>query len=422
MKKRVLVINCGMMVSTYINVALKNNSEYEIWGASTYKNHGFYTYKNYIDDIPNMSESNFIEVLNQKIKEYNFKFIIAPHEDLILFLQENKEKINATIVSSNYDTALLCRYKSKTYEKLKNYDFIPKIYKKEEIKEFPVFIKKDNDQGSRHAYKIDNSKEFELHADEPDMIICEYLPGEELTVDCFTDKNRRLLFCNPRVADRIVAGIYAHTRRTKLTDEIKKIAETLNREINFRGTWFFQIKKDINGKFKLLEISSRLPSSFSLSRCLDVNLPLMALKDFDGQDVSFTFNDVNIEMDQQFFGRYSLDINYNKIYVDFETCFYDKIDTFFMMYLYQCVNKKIKINLLTQNKNIALRYLDNNKISRNLFDEIIEVDRNNIKDVLKNNTILLSNDDELKNIIRQNINGYNCFSNNILESLIDWRE
>ena len=172
----------------------------------------------------------------------------------------------------------------------------------------------------------------------------------------------------------------------------------------------------------MLEISSRLPSSFSLSRCLDVNLPLMALKDFDGQDVSFTFNDVNIEMDQQFFGRYSLDINYNKIYVDFETCFYDKIDTFFMMYLYQCVNKKIKINLLTQNKNIALRYLDNNKISRNLFDEIIEVDRNNIKDVLKNNTILLSNDDELKNIIRQNINGYNCFSNNILESLIDWRE
>jgi len=40
--------------------------------------------------------------------------------------------------------------------------------------------------------------------------------------------------------------------------------------------------------------------------CLDVNLPLMAVKDFDGQDVEITFNDVSIEADKQFFGKYSL--------------------------------------------------------------------------------------------------------------------
>ena len=57
-----------------------------------------------------------------------------------------------------------------------------------------------------------------------DMIICEYLPGEEVTIDCFTDKNRKLLFCNPRAADRILAGIDVHARRIALTDEIKYIA------------------------------------------------------------------------------------------------------------------------------------------------------------------------------------------------------
>ena len=80
--KRVLVLNCGTLASTDINMALRDNKEFEIWGASTNKNHGVYVYKNYIDDIPNISDPNFIDILNKKIKEYDFKFILAPHEDL----------------------------------------------------------------------------------------------------------------------------------------------------------------------------------------------------------------------------------------------------------------------------------------------------------------------------------------------------
>ena len=48
MKKRVLVLNCGTLASTDINMALRYNDEFEIWGASTNKNHGIYVYKNYI--------------------------------------------------------------------------------------------------------------------------------------------------------------------------------------------------------------------------------------------------------------------------------------------------------------------------------------------------------------------------------------
>jgi len=423
MKKRVLVLSCGSLAATDMNMALKDNEEFEIWGTSIYKNHGVYVYKNYIPDIPNMNDENFIEVLNQKIKEYNIKFIISTHEDMCVFLQKNKDKINAITLCSDYETALLCRYKTKTYEKLKEYDFIPKTYKKEEVTEYPVFVKKDNDQGARHAYKVNNSEELELYTKEPNMVICEFLPGEEVTVDCFTNKNRELLFCNPRAADRMLAGIDVHSRRIKLTDEIKKIAENINSEANFRGFWFFQIKKDASGKFKLLEMSTRMPGAFSLSRCLDVNLPLLALKDFDGQDVKVTFNDIGIEADKQFFGKYSLGISYNKVFIDFETCFKDieKINTFVMMYLYQCVNKNIKINLLVKNKETAIEFFKSNKIDINLFDEIFEVSKDSIKNLLTENSILLSNDDNLKNEIRKENDKYYCFSNNIVECLIDWR-
>ena len=243
MKKRVLVLNCGTLASTDLNMALRYNEEFEIWGASTNKNHGIYVYKNYIDDIPNISDKNFIEVLNQKIKEYDFKFIITPHEDLSLFLQEHNSEINATIVCSEYKTALLCRYKSKTYEKMKSYDFIPKVYRREDVEDFPVFCKKDTDQGGMHAYKVENKEDLSTYASSDEMIICEYLPGEEVTIDCFTNKNGKLLYCSPRAADRILAGIDVHARRIELSDEIKYIAESLNKEIRFRGFWFFQIKK-----------------------------------------------------------------------------------------------------------------------------------------------------------------------------------
>lgn len=116
-------------------------------------------------------------------------------------------------------------------------------------------------------------------------------------------------------------------------------------------------------------------------------------------------------------------INYDTVYIDFETCFenLEKINTFVMMYLYQCVNKNIKINLLTQNKENVFKYLKNNKIDILLFNDLIEVERKNIKNTLTKNSILLSNDDELKNEIRKSNKEYYCFSNNIIESLIDWR-
>ena len=346
MKKRVLVLNCGSLASTDLNAALKENEEFEVWGASINKNHGVYIYKNYIEHIPNIKNENFIGILNQKIKEYDFKFIIVTHEDLALFLQEHKEEVNATIVCSEYETALLCRYKSKTYQKMKGYDFIPKIFSKNEVIEFPVFVKKDDDQGGRHAYKVQNEEELNLYASSDDMIICEYLPGEEVTIDCFTNKEGKLLYCNPRAADRMLAGIDVHARRMELSEEIKYIAESLNKEIKFRGFWFFQIKKAANGKFKLLEIATRLAGSWALNKSLDVNLPLLALKDFDGQDVDVVFNDFKVEVDKQFFSRYLIDFEYNEIYIDFENCFKKQrlINTFLMMFIYQCANKKQKIN------------------------------------------------------------------------------
>ena len=417
MKKRVLVLNCGTIDATDINMSLRYNDEFEIWGASVNLNHGRYVYERYIDNIPNINDEKFIEILNKEIKKYDFKFILAPHEDLAVFLQAHRNEINATIVCSEYETALICRYKSKTYEKIKGYNFAPETYKKEEIKSFPVFVKKDNDQGARHAYKVQTEKELKLYASSEDMIICEYLPGDETTVDCFTNKEGKLLYCNPRAADRILAGIDVHARKIELSDEIKYIAESLNKEIKFRGYWFFQIKKDKIGKYKLLEVATRLAGSFALNNAFDVNLPLMALKDFDGQDVEVIFNNLNVEVDKQFFSKYLLDIKYNKVYIDFDTCFNKEkiVNPLFIMFLYQCVNKDKEIILLTSNSEYE-SILKIKKIEKNIFSKVINIEIT--KELLEKDSIFISNNEKIKNRLKKYIC---CFSTNSIEALLDWR-
>ena len=61
-----------------------------------------------------------------------------------------------------------------------------------------------------------------------DYVICEYLPGREYTVDCFTDKNSELRAILPRTRDRLLAGVTVSSVNLEISDDIRQIAETIN--------------------------------------------------------------------------------------------------------------------------------------------------------------------------------------------------
>lgn len=419
--KNVMVFSCGALPAVDINIALRGNNEFKLFGASSYDDHGLYIYENYINNVPFIYEDNFIPRFNQILEEYKIDYIIPMHESMILFFQEHIDDIHATIVSSGYETALLCRYKSKTYEALKGFDFVPGVYGPDEVKEFPVFVKKDDDQGARNAYKVDNHEQLDLYIRREGMIICEYLPGEEVTVDCFTDRHGKLRFCNPRAADRILAGIDVHARRLKHNGEIVDIATKINRTVSFRGPWFFQVKKAANGKFKLLEIATRFAGAFGLSRCMDVNLPLMALRDFDGQDLDFCYNDLSIEADKMFIGRYTIPYEYDTVYLDNTDVFVlwnGTVDTFFMMFIFQCVNKRKRLVLITDDSEKTGKILCDLKLSDKLFYKTVTA--LNCEDVDYGNSVFISRNEDTRNLIRRKHQAI-CFDPSAVEVLIDWR-
>ena len=417
--KNVLVFSCGALPAVDINFALKDSTEYKVFGASSYDDHGLYIYENYIGNVPFLSDPDFLPKFNEILTQYAIDFIIPLHEDMILYFQAHKEQLKATVISSCYETALLCRYKSKTYAALADCSFTPKTYTIDQVTDYPVFVKKDTDQGARNAYKVENREDLLARTAAGDMVICEYLPGEEVTVDCFTDRHGALRFVNPRVADRMLAGIDVHARRLTADAEIREIAQQLNSRIRFRGPWFFQIKKDACGKYKLLEIATRFAGAFGLTRCMDLNTPLLALQDFEEKDIVVDYNDLPIEADKIFIGRYTLPLNYDTVVLDgVETLMvHQNADAFFMMFLYQCVNKGKKIVLLCNNKQKAVEAMQALKVSEQLF---VFTDTALDGSMLKENAIFISRDENRRHSIRSS-HGIACFSPTVVEALLDWR-
>lgn len=375
MKKNVLIFSGGSYPGIQIFFCLKNNLRFRPIMGSSYTDHSAYVCSDSYDNLPYINDPLFVDKLNSFLLEYNVQFIIPTHDTIALVLAQNRKIINAIVVCSSYETAYICRHKSKTYEVLKEYDFVPEIYNCDNIVDFPIFAKNDIGQGSQNAYIINSQNDIEKIRDgDISYIFCEYLPGDEITIDCFTDRRGELRLIAPRTRDRIMNGIAAHSKSLCTTSEIKTIAETINKRIKFRGCWFIQCKCSASGKYKLLEVSTRLSGTFGVTKSLDINLPLLALCDFSDMDIQVKANNTTVVSDKTYIDRYSIEYNYQRVYIDYDdTLVFEegKYNSFALMYLFQCLNKHIEIILITKHEHDILDTLQRLLIPKELFAAII---------------------------------------------------
>jgi carbamoylphosphate synthase large subunit len=376
-KLKVLIFPCGAENALEIYEALKTNVLIEAIGASSVEDHGRFAFENYIGGIPNISEPNFIQRFNEVLIKNNIDFIIPTHDTVALFFTKNKDKIDGKIICSDYETALICREKRKTFELLKSESFIPYSYEdKCKIETFPVFIKPNIGEGAKNTALIKNTEELNFYLSKNiDLLVQEYLPGIELTVDCFTDRNGQLRFVGPRTRERIRMGISFHSERYPLNEEIENIAKTINRKLKFRGLWFFQLRQNKTGFFKLLEISTRCAGTMSLYRQLGVNFPLLSVLDAADLDIEIIFNDNPIELDRSLFTRYKQHIYFDTVYIDFDDTIIvkSKINFPALKFVYQCIEQKKRVVLITRHEKDLNATLKEKRIASNLFDEIIHL-------------------------------------------------
>lgn len=420
-KINVLIFPAGEVNSVELHDALSTCVNVEVFGASSIDRHGSYVFKNYISGLPMITDKDFFTEFNEVILKHKIDLIFPTHDTIATFFAQNKDEIKAKVVVSDANTAEICRNKEKTYELFKEYNFCPKTYTK--IVEYPVFIKPKEGQGSVGAKLITKEKDIP-NIDLDNYIICEYLTGEEYTVDCLTDKNGELRVVSPRSRKRLMAGISVAGQTEPLTEEIEFIAKTINSKLNFMGLWCFQIKKDKNNQWKLLELATRCPCSMALTRARGLNLPLLSVYTAMGLDISISPNDYNVQMDSTLIRRYKIDYEYNTVYFDFDDTLIinEKVHLPAIRFLYQCKNAQKKVVLITKHQNEIFDSMQKHCIDKNLFDKIIQINMNENKAdyVTEKSSIFIDNSFRERELVQQQCK-IPVFDVSEIEVLLDWR-
>ncbi|AZT84533.1 ATP-grasp domain-containing protein [Marinobacter sp. NP-4(2019)] len=379
MKKKLLVFPCGSEVALEIHRSLRFSAHFELVGASSVDDHGKFVFEKYIGGIPFHNHPDFISVVKGIVQREQVDAIFPAMDAVATTLKSNESTLGCVVIGSGADTTAVCSSKSATYSRLS--DCIPCPAWANElsrVEQYPVFIKPDEGYGSRNV-GIANSRESaeKFLQDHPgtSFVFCEYLPGEEFTVDCFSSSKGELLFHGARKRARVSNGISVNTvESSKHKEAIYKAAMAINDRLQPRGAWFFQMKENKDGDPVLLEVAARLGGSSSYFRAKGVNFALLSA--FDAFDISVKVepNTYDVELDRALGSRYRIDLTYDTVFIDFDDCLLldNKVNTELVKYIFQARNQGVAVVLITRHEKDIFQTLKEYRLE-GMFDQVIHI-------------------------------------------------
>lgn len=420
----VLVFPGGTEIGLELRQALGWSKEIELFSAgSAVSNHAPFVFaKHFV--VPSVHEPNWVSELDRVCFENGVTHIFPAHDDVIAALADNLDRLNAKVVSSPPITCRVARSKALTYQRLDGIVPVPRWFRSpEQVAEFPVFVKPDRGQGSFNAVCArDEGHLRQLLTEDPTRLILEYLPGPEFTIDCFSDRDRGLLYAEGRQRARIRNGIAMHSsvvRDPRFEIYARRIADKLP----LHGGWFYQVKTDKYGELKLLELAPRIGGTSGLSRARGVNLPLLSLYECEREPVSITVGLEEVEIDRALVSRFSRRISYQTIYVDLDDTLIlrGKVNTELTKLLYQAVNRGTKIVLVSRHASDLAATLRRHRLT-GLFDEIVHIRDGKPKAdyVTEKNAIFIDDSFSEREAVAR-ATGIPVFAPSMIETLFDER-
>jgi carbamoyl-phosphate synthase large subunit len=374
--RRVLIFPGGTEIALELREALRHCKEAVLISAgSPGPSHADFAFTRH-HPLPAVHEPRWLEALRTLVRREAITHIFPAHDDALLALAEHAAELHpAKVITSPLETCRITRSKVATHEVLAQVLPCPRRFAAAaDVTAFPVFLKPDRGQGSqRTALATSQAALEELLAEDPDRTVWENLPGEEYTVDCFSDRDRGLLYAAGRERLRIRAGIAMSCRwvdRPEFGDYARRIAAVLP----LHGAWFFQVKRDAQGQLALLEVAPRVGGTSALSRARGVNLPLLSLLEADRVPLEVRPAGFAVEIDRALRNRYRHDLDYRTVYCDYDDTLviHGRVNPDAIQFLYQSVDRGIKVVLLTRHQGDLNAELRRRRLDR-LFDEIIHL-------------------------------------------------
>ena len=263
------------------------------------------------------SGDEYIEFALDFCKEHGVDVFVPRRNMIEISKCKNKfEKIGVKVLLDDYEKVELLNDKAKTYRLLKkipsliipefevvnSYSEFVDAYKKLHVRHEQVCVKFVHDEGAMSYRRIARDGDtadtirvypgaevsFEKYANAlkeektfDDLMVMEYLPGNEISVDCLNTKKG--LIAIPRYK--------GSTRDEKIIadSEILKMSKDIMDEVKLEYPCNIQFKVKDNKPY-LLEINTRMSGGTQMS-CLaeNINIPNIALNKVLGNDVDWDF-------------------------------------------------------------------------------------------------------------------------------------
>jgi|MedtruStandDraft_1076414.scaffolds.fasta_scaffold01015_19 hypothetical protein len=417
----VLISPAGTEIGREIWLSLRYEKSVNLFLAGAdYDNHARYVDEEY-HLLPAVNEDGWLEELQVFIKKHHIDFIFPAHDDALLAYSKHQFELSAKVIASNAESCEITRYKSRTYAALGDIIPVPKCFQQiADIREWPVFVKPDKGQGSQGALKIEHAQALENHLGQySHVIVTEYLPGEEFTVDCFTSQQQGLLFCQPRTRERVRAGISMASVTCELPG-ISAMAEKISDRLNLKGAWFFQVKAAKDGKLTLLEVASRIAGTMAVNRVRGINFVLLSLYEHQNIPVSLKVLPGVNRISRALTNAYRYELTYRHVYVDFDDTLviHQKLCLPLIRFLFQCVNENIPCTLISRHAGDLHKQLNHWRIGQ-LFSEVIHLTQREKKsDYIKHADAIFIDDSFAERQEVQQATGIPAFDISMLELLL----
>ncbi|MDQ2814064.1 MAG: ATP-grasp domain-containing protein [Actinomycetota bacterium] len=152
---------------------------------------------------------------------------------------------------------------------------------------YPVVVKPREGSGSRGVIIVGSAAELAERSGldrSASLIVQEFLPGEEYSVDVLADAEGRVIASVPRLRARVDSGVSVGGR-TVHDPEVEWFGRAVAEATGITFVANVQCKRDQGGSPALLEVNPRMPGTLGLTIASGVDMPRLALAALLGRPV-----------------------------------------------------------------------------------------------------------------------------------------
>ena len=240
--------------------------------------------------IPRGDDPRLVDVLHDACRVRGIEMLL-PTVDSELFpvamARERFEAMGVTLPISPAECLRLCRDKQLLLERVKGEVPVPAFEPltqeaADRVDSFPRFVKPRLGAGSRGVAKIVRREDLETQPKDGSVILQEYLPGEEYSIDVYVRRDGVVVGAVPRERMKVDSGIAVASRTVNVPEVIQSAIRTAEL-IGIRGIANVQFKRAADGVFKLLEVNPRFPGTLPLTTAAGIDMPKLMVDEAMGR-------------------------------------------------------------------------------------------------------------------------------------------